>query len=285
MEQRDIVVTGAATGIGRAAVSKAVEEGAHVFASVRKEEDAIALKEAFADRVTPLRFDVTDGLAVRAAAAQVGVALGKRTLAGLVNNAGIAVAGPLLYLEPDELRRQFETNLFGVHVVTQAFAPLLGVDPGRRGLRGRIVMISSVAGRTAMPFTGAYSASKHALEGYSAALRRELMLFGVDVIVVAPGAIVTPIWGKRDEAAEARYAGTAYAEAYEAVGGMMTQMGQGGLPASAVGELIWRCLTEERPRTRYGIQREGPLAMLAPLLPQRLLDRVIAKRAKLEPAE
>ncbi len=181
---RAVVVTGASTGIGRAAVAKAVREGAHVFASVRKQEDADSLKSEFGEAVTPLLLDVADEAAVRAGAAQVAQALGGRRLWGLVNNAGIAVPGPLLHLDTDELRRQFEINLFGVHNVTRAFSDVLGADPDRTGKPGRIVMISSVGGQNGSPFVGPYSASKFALEGYSQSLRRELMLYGIDVIVV-----------------------------------------------------------------------------------------------------
>src|SRR5690606_24389629 len=133
---RAIVVTGASTGIGRAAVAKAVREGAHVFASVRKEADAESLRSEFGAVVTPLLFDVADEAAVRAGAAQVAAALGDKRLYGLVNNAGIAVPGPLLHLDTDALRRQFEINLFGVHNVTRAFADLLGADKERVGKPG-----------------------------------------------------------------------------------------------------------------------------------------------------
>ena len=133
---RAIVVTGASTGIGRAGVSKAVREGAHVFASVRKQTDADSWAGEFGEAVTPILFDVTDEAAVRAGAAKVAQALGMRRLLGLVNNAGIAVAGPLLHLDTEDLKRQFEINFFGVHNVTRAFADLLGADAGRTGNPG-----------------------------------------------------------------------------------------------------------------------------------------------------
>ena len=197
---RAVVVTGASTGIGRAAVARAVREGCQVFASVRKQADADSLTQEFGDAVTPLLFDVADETAVKAGAAQVAQALGDKKLFGLVNNAGIAVPGPLLYLDAEDLKRQFEINVIGVHRVTQAFAPLLGADQDRTGNPGRIVMISSVGGQNGAPFVGPYAASKFALEGYSQSLRRELMLFGIDVIVIGPGAIATPIWDKAENA-------------------------------------------------------------------------------------
>lgn len=276
---RAIVVTGASTGIGRAAVSKAVREGAHVFASVRKQADADSLTREFGAAVTPLLFDVADEAGVRAGAAQVGQALGKRRLFGLVNNAGIAVAGPLLHLDTEELKRQFEINLFGVHRVTQAFAPLLGADPDRAGAPGRIVMISSVGGQNGAPFVGPYAASKFALEGYSQSLRRELMLFGIDVIVIGPGAIATPIWDKVDRSELENYANTPYAPALAKVADYMLQQGKEGLPAADVGDLVWSCLSTPKPKTRYAILRKPFMDRTLPrLLGPRAVDRIIAQR-------
>lgn len=276
---RAVVVTGASTGIGRAAVAKAVQEGAHVFASVRKQADADSLRAEFGEAVTPLLFDVVDEPAVRAAAAQVAQALGDRRLFGLVNNAGIAVPGPLLHIDAEELKRQFDINLFGVHRVTQAFAPLLGADPDRKGKPGRIVMISSVGGQNGAPFVGPYAASKFALEGYSQSLRRELMLFGIDVIVIGPGAINTPIWSKAESEDLKRFANTPYAEAVDRVADYMLQQGRDGLPPEAVGALVWRCLSEPKPKVRYAILRRPFMDRTLPrLMNPRVVDRIFAQR-------
>ena len=276
---RAVVVTGASTGIGRAAVASAVGQGAHVFASVRKQADADSLQGEFGAAVTPLLFDVADEAAVRAGAAQVAQALGRRKLFGLVNNAGIAVPGPLLHLDTDDLRRQFEINLFGVHNVTRAFADLLGADEARTGRSGRIVMISSVGGQNGSPFVGPYSASKFALEGYSQSLRRELMLFGIDVIVVGPGAIATPIWDKAEQNDLKRFSNTPYAKAIDRVVDYMLAQGREGLPASQVGDLIWRCLNDARPNVRYAILRRPFMDRTLPkLLPARMVDRIFAQR-------
>jgi NAD(P)-dependent dehydrogenase (short-subunit alcohol dehydrogenase family) len=276
---RAIVVTGASTGIGRAAVAKAVTEGAHVFASVRKQADADSLKSDFGEAVTPLLFDVADEAAVREGAAQVAQALGNHKLFGLVNNAGIAVSGPLLHLDTDELRRQFEINLFGVHNVTRAFADLLGADESRTGKPGRIVMISSVGGQNGAPFVGPYASSKFALEGYSQSLRRELMLYGIDVIVIGPGAIATPIWDKADNEDLKRFSNTKYAPMVERVADYMLKLGRSGLPASDVGALIWRCFTDPKPKTRYRILRNEFMDVTLPrLMGPRAVDRIIADR-------
>lgn len=276
---RAIVVTGASTGIGRAAVAKAVREGAHVFASVRKQADADGLTAEFAESVTPLLFDVADESAVRAGAAQVGAALGGRKLFGLVNNAGIAVPGPLLHLDTEELKRQFEINLFGVHNVTRAFAGLLGADEDRTGKAGRIVMISSVGGQNGAPFVGPYAASKFALEGYSQSLRRELMLYGIDVIVIGPGAIATPIWDKAESGDLKRFSNTPYAPMVERVADYMLAQGRDGLPPSDVGDLIWFCLSDPKPKVRYAILRRPFVDRTLPrLMNPRTVDRIIAKR-------
>jgi NAD(P)-dependent dehydrogenase (short-subunit alcohol dehydrogenase family) len=276
---RAVVITGASTGIGRASVAKAVREGAHVFGSVRRQADADSLKAEFGDAVTPLIFDVADEAAVRAGAAQVAAALGNRKLFGLLNNAGIAVAGPLLHLDTDELRKQFEINFFGVHNVTRAFADLLGADKARTGKPGRIVMISSVGGQNASPFVGPYSASKFAMEGYSQSLRRELMLYGIDVIVVGPGAIATPIWDKAGESDLSRFSNTDYAPMLKGVENYMLSQGRAGLPASDVGDLVWLCFTDPKPKARYRILRNEFMDVTLPrLLGQRTVDKIIAKR-------
>ena len=276
---RAIVVTGASTGIGRAAVASAVKGGAHVFASVRKEADAASLREEFGEAVTPLLFDVADESAVRAGATQVATALGQRKLFGLVNNAGIAVPGPLLHLDTEELKRQFEINFFGVHNVTRAFAPLLGADTERTGTPGRIVMISSVGGQNGAPFVGPYAASKFAMEGYSQSLRRELMIYGVDVIVIGPGAIATPIWSKAEQNDLKRFSNTPYAPMLERVLDYMLKQGREGLPAKDVGDLIWFCLTDAKPKTRYHILRRPFMDRTLPrMLGPRTVDRAIAKR-------
>ena len=184
---QDALVTGASTGIGRAAVKVLTGRGWRVFAGVRKPADAASLREEFGDKVVPLLFDVTDPEAVRAAAGDIRAKLCGRTLKGLVNNAGMAIGGPLA-LEPlDDIRRVFEVNLFGAIAVSQAMIPLLGADAELTGGPGRIVNITSVGGRMAAPFLGDYVMSKHALEAFTDSLRRELMIYGIDVIAIGPG--------------------------------------------------------------------------------------------------
>src|SRR5580704_11168350 len=172
---KQVVITGVSTGIGHASVKVLIDRGYKVFGSVRNSEDAGRLQAEFGDLFVPLLFDVTDEPAVQAEAERVNQMLGSATLDGLVNNAGIEVAGPLAYLPTAQFRHQLEVNLLGPFVVTKAFLPLLGADPARKGTPGRIVNISSASGKIAGPFTGAYAASKFGLEGYSESLRRELI--------------------------------------------------------------------------------------------------------------
>jgi NAD(P)-dependent dehydrogenase (short-subunit alcohol dehydrogenase family) len=275
---KSVVVTGASTGIGWGCVKVLTTKGFHVFGSARQEADAERLKAQFGDHFTPLLFDVTDAAAVNRAAKETAAALGNATLAGLVNNAGIAVAGPLLHLDIDELRHQLEVNVTGQLIVTQAFAPLLGADRSRNGDPGRIVMITSVGGRNANPFMGPYNASKFALEGLSESLRRELMIFGVDVIVVAPGAVATPIWDKAEQMDTSRYADTPYADALDKLKRYMLELGRKGFPPEKIGEAVHRALTAKRPKVRY-IGTSDPLQnLMVNTLPKRLVDRMIASR-------
>src|SRR5712672_3858110 len=222
---QSVVITGASTGIGWATAKMLLDRGFRVFGSVRKQADADRLKSQFGANFTPLVFGVTDEAAVLAAAREVRSALEGETLAGLVNNAGIAVAGPVLGLSADEFRRQMDVNVIGPIIATQAFGPLLGADRSLTGPPGRIVMISSVAGRNGNPLSPAYSASKHAIEGLSDSLRRELMLFGIDVIIVAPGPVKTPIWSKGQQAVDtSRYQNSPYLPALQKVGAYMQHL-------------------------------------------------------------
>ena len=275
--RRSVVVTGASTGIGLACVKVLVASDFHVFGSVRKQSDAERLSKEFGNNFTPLLFDVTDQAAVAAGAKQVAAALGESTLFGLVNNAGIAVPGILLYLKIDDFRRQLEVNLTGQLIVTQAFAPLLGADSTRKGVPGRIVMMSSVGGKNALPFVGPYAASKFGLEGLSESLRRELMVFGIDVVVVAPGTVATPIWDKSDVDIEP-YASTPYFGALVKMREFMLGNGRKGLQAERIGDVVKTALTVAAPKVRYTVAPNPLQILMGASLPRRVVDRMIAGR-------
>jgi NAD(P)-dependent dehydrogenase (short-subunit alcohol dehydrogenase family) len=280
--KRSVVVTGASTGIGWGTLKVLVARGFEVFGSVRKKSDEDRLAKEFGPSFIPLLMDVTDHAAVVRAADQVAAALGPRRLAGLVNNAGIAVPGPLLHLPLSEYRRQLEVNLIAPLDVIQAFAPLLGTDRARQGKPGRIVNISSVAGKVGAPFLGAYVASKHGLEGMSECLRRELLLYGIDVILIGPGAVATPIWDKAEDEEYGPYRATEYGTILDRFAQYFIAQGRKGLAPEVVGEVVHRALTTVKPRVRYTVLGKKFQDWTLPrLLPKRMVDRLIGRQTGL----
>jgi hypothetical protein len=280
---QSVVITGVSTGIGWATAKLLLDRGFRVFGSTRKQADADRLKAQFGPNFTPLMFDVTDEAAVLAAAREVRAALNGQTLTGLVNNAGIAVAGPVLELAADEFRRQLNVNVIGPIISTQAFGPLLGSDLSLKGPKGRIVMISSVAGKNGNPLTAAYSASKHAIEGLSESLRREMMLFGIDVIIIAPGAVKTPIWSKAEEVDISAYKNSPFFPALGRIRQFMLRLGETGLPAEKIAEAIAEALTSAHPKVRYQLTPDPMRHLMLAVLPKRMTDKIIAKRLGLLP--
>ncbi len=276
---KSIVVTGASSGIGWGCVKVLTAKGFQVFGSVRRQSDADRLSAEFGSTFTPLMFDVTDEAAVALAVKSVAAKLAGEPLFGLVNNAGIANPGPLLHLDIAAFRQQMEVNVTGQLIVTQTFAPLLGATPDATSkARGRICMMSSVGGKVGSPFVGPYNASKFALEGLSESLRRELMIYGVDVIIIAPGAIATPIWDKADAMDVSRYANTPYAKALDTVKRYMVNLGRNGLPPERIGETVHTALTATNPKTRYVVTPEPFTNWLSNRLPKRMIDNAIATR-------
>jgi NAD(P)-dependent dehydrogenase (short-subunit alcohol dehydrogenase family) len=278
--QRAVVVTGASSGIGEACALRLDGLGFQVFAGVRREQDSDALRRKASERLAPVMLDVTDPLSAQSASDSVAAATGGVGLAGLVNNAGTAVAAPIEFLPLGELRRQLEVNVVGQIAVTQAFLPLL-----RQG-SGRIVNIGSVSGRIASPLLGAYTASKFAMEGLTDTLRRELSPWGVAVSIVEPGRIATPIWEKSlkvaDELLDAlpRRALELYGPAIEEVRRGALEAARWGAPPEKVARAVEHALTAKRPRTRYPVGPDARLgALLVRLLPDPLLDRILSAYA------
>ncbi|MGH2978967.1 MAG: SDR family oxidoreductase [Solirubrobacterales bacterium] len=274
-----VVITGASTGIGRACALDLDSRGFRVFAGVRRDEDAERLRS---DRpsIEPLRIDVTDADSIAAARDRVTEAVGGAGLAGLVNNAGIAVPGPLEHLPIDEFRRQMEVNLVGQVAVTQAFLPLV------RTARGRIVNIGSIGGRVALPLLGPYAASKHAMEGISDSLRRELRPWGIEVSLVRPGPIATEIWDRGNANADELLermpdAAADYGAAIAAARSFAAQRTREAVPPSAVAKVVAHALTADRPRTRYLVgPRARLLATLRAVLPDRWFDTVLDRASR-----
>lgn len=274
---RSIVITGVSSGIGHGAAREFAGHGYRVFGSVRKQEDADRLGAELGPNFTPLLFDVTDREAVFAAAEEVGEALGGSGLSGLVNNAGTAIGGPIMLQPLEEVRAHFEVNVVGLVSVTQAFLPLLGAIRTRTHEPGRILNVGSVGGKIASPFIGAYAGTKHAVEGISDSLRRELLPYGIDVIVIEPGAVRTEIWDKGAAGAE-RYADTDYAEAISRFGDYAQGLAKNGYSPEQFGRFVREVFEKEKPRTRYAIAPRKFVNFTIPrLLPDRWLDRLIAR--------
>jgi len=273
-----VVITGASTGIGAACALALDSLNYSVFAGVRSEADGRRLQQQASPRLVPVMIEVTDEGSVRAAADSVRTAVGAAGLAGLVNNAGIVVSGPLELLPLDEVRKQFDVNVIGTVAVIQAFVPLL------RQARGRIVNIGSVNGRLAAPYLGPYSASKFALEAVTDSLRLELRSWGIRVSIVEPASVQTPIWKKSIAAADAltKEASAQELELYEAdldaMRRLTDQLAQSAMPAERVARKVVHALTARRPKTRYPVGIEARWAMRAVRwLPDRLRDRIVRR--------
>jgi len=272
---RAVLVTGASTGIGAATVAELVSRGFRVWAGVRGEDAAARLADEHGDSVRVLRLDVTDAAAVAAAGEQVTAA---GPLHGLVNNAGVALPGPLEFLPVAAVREQLEVNLLGQLAVTQAMLPAL------RAAAGRIVMVGSIGGRIAAPMLGAYHASKFGLVGLTDTLRAELAPWHIRVILIEPGAIATPIWSRGAANAD-QLEGQLPAKARDLYAGQIaqarknaTRSARNGLPPAAVAAVVARALTTPRPRPRYLVGRDAQVASVIARLPYRLRYRLTAAR-------
>jgi len=275
---KSVLVTGASTGIGRATALRMDAAGWRVFASVRREQDGEDLGRVASGRLVPLILDVTDSEQVAAAAERVAAEVGPAGLDGLVNNAGIAVMAPLETVGLDDLRHQLEVNLIAQIAVTQALLPSI------RGARGRVVFLSSIGGRMAMPFGAPYHASKYGIEAVADCLRQELRPWGIDVVAIEPGSIDTPIWerGERwaDGAAERAPSSqeALYGGAIESFRKAVRRTAERGISPDKVAAAIHHALTARRPRTRYlvGADARGQ-ALLKRIAPDRLMDRIVAR--------
>jgi NAD(P)-dependent dehydrogenase (short-subunit alcohol dehydrogenase family) len=277
-----VVITGASTGIGRATALHLDRLGHRVFAGVRQEADAESLRQSSSARLSPVFLDVTVAASIQAAATTVAAEVGETGLAGVVNNAGIGLGGPLEFFPIDELRRQFEINIVGPLAVTQAFLPLV-----RRG-RGRIVLVGSIGGRRASPIAGPYNASKFALEALADALRLELRLERLHVALIQPGAIATPLFEKVSaygnhmvtrlpEEGQHRYQAM-----IQAVGAALRQLEKRAIPPEKVAFAIAHALTAARPKTHYLVGTDARVQALAAwLLPTRLRDALILRLLRL----
>jgi NAD(P)-dependent dehydrogenase (short-subunit alcohol dehydrogenase family) len=278
------VITGTSTGIGRACVERLAKEGWTVYAGVRKDADAEALRQEVAGDVRPVLLDVTDGERITAFAKELTDELGSRGLDALVNNAGVAEGGPIETLSDADWRWHFDVNVFGLVNMTRELLPLL------RAAKGRVVNVGSIAGRVAGPMLGPYSAGKHAVEAISETLRFEVADFGMHVSCVEPGTIATAIWEKGDEQF-AKIIGTIDAENLarydrhiDMLRGFLAEGSTTGVPPAKVADVVHHALTSSRPKHRYLVGPNSKMTALASHLPDRVRQRglgvMVAKWAK-----
>jgi NAD(P)-dependent dehydrogenase (short-subunit alcohol dehydrogenase family) len=277
---RSVLVTGASTGIGRATALRLDGSGWRVFAGVRKETDAESLRQEASPNLVPVILDVTEPEQIAAAAARI-EAESERGLGGLVNNAGVAVPGPLETIPLEDLRNQLEVNLVAYVAVTQAMLPAI------RRAEGRVVFLSSIGGRVAFPFAGPYHASKFATEAIGDVFRQELRPWGIEVAIIEPGSIDTPIWDRGQDKAEEIEAKSPqtnllYGTAIDKFRKVIEDTAERGIPPEKVAKAISHALESSRPKTRYLVGLDAKLqARIQPLIPTRLLDRIVARQLNL----
>ena len=279
--RKAVVITGASTGIGEACALYLDKLGFHIFAGVRRQADGEALQRKASERLTPIFVDVAKQASIESAFQQVSGDVGSNGIVGLVNNAGIAVGGPLEFLPLEELRKLLEINVIGQLAVTQAFLPLLRLG------RGRVINMSSISGRVAMPFLGPYASSKFALEALTDSLRLELKPWGIDVVSIQPGAIATPIWEKSLAKAEQisnnlpAKAHNLYGERLAAIKESVKETAKHGVPAEEVARVVAQALVARRPKIRYLVGNDAKMgAFLVKILPDRWRDWVIVQASK-----
>ena len=268
--QPSVLVTGASTGIGLATAQYLAAKGMHVFAGARKQEALEGLAKN--SNITPLNLDVTNTEDIK----QAKKIIKEKTagLFGLINNAGIGKGGPLMDVTLEDLRAQFEVNLFGVHQITQAMFPLL------LEAKGRIVMMSSDSGFFATPFFGPYCSSKFALEGYADSLRREITPYGVKVIIIEPGRITTPIWDKGEKYLN-KYDGSLFAVEAKAIGEYAIRKGKTtGLAPIGVAKTVYQVLTIASPKLRYIVAQNKLEYQMMKILPASYVDKLTLKKVQ-----
>jgi len=283
-----VLVTGASKGIGEACAVRLARDGFRVYAGIRREEDGLALIKHAGDSIVPIIIDVTNAKQIEDAVAQIGEETGERGLQALVNNAGVAIAGPMEFIPIDELRRQLEINVIGQVAVTQAFLPLIRRSrASSQGdhKAGRIVFMSSVAGRISLPFMGPYAGSKHALEAIADSMRAELRQFGIRVSLVEPGVVLTPIWETARQAAD-RNISRMPPDAAVHYGRVMTALSNRtrsmkGVAPEHVAEVVAHALMHRRPKVRYVVGGMAKVRMLINrVAPDSLKDRMNAEIVK-----
>ena len=276
---RSVLVTGVSTGIGKAIAEELLNNEFIVIGSVRKESDGEDLKKRFEENFYPVKFDVTKKQEIQKAKVEVEKILTDRKsyLSCVINNAGIALGGPVRYLDVDIFRKQFEVNFFGLIEVTKTFLDLL-IDHNSYKMKNKIINIGSISGKRSYPFVGPYTASKHALEGFTDALRRELLIHDVDVVLIQPGPIRTPIWDKAPKIEDNPFLKTEYEIPLRKFNKGYIKLGVDGYSPTIIGNKIVNVMNTNKPRTRYVITPKIFKNYLIPgFLPDRWVDRLTGK--------
>ena len=266
-----IVITGTSTGIGYACSKNFIEKGYKVFGSVRNNNDAERISNELGNNFIPLIFDVTDETAVKESVKVVENHIGDQKLSGLINNAGLGVMGTIQSLTAEQFKYQFDVNVLGVFHCCQAYLDLLGADKNRKGDPGKIINISSISGEIGMPFMSAYNMSKFGLEGFSEGIRRELLMYGIDVVVIAPGPIKTPIWKKINQKEEIkRYDNSDFKQSLARAMKMTDKMEQVGFEPIVIAERALSIIENTKNNTRYRIDPTRMQNILLQLFPKRI---------------
>jgi len=280
MNKKSILITGVSSGIGHGTLSYFVKKGFHVYGSVRNSKDANKLKKIFRENFTPLIFDVTKEAQVKKAASIVKKDLKNSNLLALVNNAGVAISGPVLLQKVKDFEKQININLNGAFRVLKFFAPLCGAEKNNNSKKGVIFNISSISGKIGMPGVGAYTASKFGLEGLSHSLRRELIRYGVDVVIIGPGPIKSEIFDKIDKKFLETLKKSDYAKVAKNIPKRMKNAKKIAFPAEEVGKLIFNALHDPNRKTRYTITPNKLMYWTLPMLiTDRMLDKMVTKRS------
>ena len=280
---RTVIITGVSTGIGKSISEKLLQNNFFVIGSVRKKDDANYLKEKYKEKFDYIIFDVRDKDAIENSKIEV-VDILKRNnsyLCSVINNSGIALGGPVKYLDIEVFKKQFDVNYFGLINVTKTFLDLL-IDSNTHPLKNKIINIGSISGKRSYPFVAPYTSSKFALEGFTDSLRRELLIHNVDVVLIEPGPIKTAIWGKVPDIDDNPFLNTEYEIPLKKFFKGYLQMGANGLNPDIIGNKTVEILSRNNPKTRYVITPNKFRDYLIPgFLPDRWVDKMVGKMLSL----
>ena len=273
---KSILITGCSTGIGAALVLEYLKQGFIVFGSIRDKKMEPLLKKKYGNNFIPLVFDVTNYSQISKAYKKVKLKLKGANLGILINNAGIAQLGPVEHISSEEFDLHLRTMVLGAFNCVQIFLPLLGTE--NRLTPGKVINISSGGGSIGQPFMASYCSSKHALEGFSESLRRELLIYGIKVIIIAPRAFKTAIWEKSNVDKRASdFRKTVYSQAFSKFTGFIKDASKEGQDVEVLARKIYKISTLTKPKVKYSMGPSGLQFFLIRTLPKKLIDKILGK--------